>query len=152
MLTEMFLIIDASKFRFQCLEEENYYIWSRRLELNLFGEGRWEIVKREEMAFLDNPSTKQSTPGTAPSTTSRAASTKPSATSNKVKTFEQGKDIALTTILFEGEDSGLSLVIGDRHSKSVYDKLKSMYRLENGKETELLGMPKIKLVVLENVE
>lgn len=103
-------IIDYSKLRVPLLKEENYYIWSKKIELILRGKALSEIVTGEE----NSPSTTDSTSESGKHSTSTAVST-------VAQKYQQRKDTALMKILLTIEDTCLSHVIGDLEPNVVWD-------------------------------
>lgn len=104
-MTETSSIIDASKYRVQLLNEENYYICSNKLELILRGKGLWRILTGEETWQLEATSVEVLNEESPEQTTLNTTRTVPSESFIEVRKFERRKDTALTTILLTIEDT-----------------------------------------------
>ena len=83
------LLVDASRFKVEHLNINNYFLWSRKLELVLRGKALWRLVSGDEkLSGTEDEKSKAS--------------------------FERRKDVALKTILLSIADSCIAPVIDER--------------------------------------
>ena len=97
-----FIGLELGKFRIPLLTSQNYFLWSRKLQLVLRSKGLWPIVNGTEK--------------------------KPSEGDEAIKKFDQRSDIALSTILLLVHDSYVSPVIYLSDPKDVWNTLAKQYK------------------------
>ena len=91
--------VDSSRYHIKPLSEENYFMWSNKMEIVLRGKGLWGIVTGDE----------------AP----------PSAEANAdaVDKYNRRRNVAVTNLLLTIEDSVSAAVISLRNPKEIWDIL-----------------------------
>lgn len=93
--------MDFGKVRLSLISADNYFLWSRNLELVLWGKGLWGIVSGTEMC--------------------------PDEAERKLK-FMKRSDVALSTIFLLIHDSYVAPVMDLLYPKEVRDTLSEQYK------------------------